>query len=153
MEGYETALLSSFYAYPTFTRRFGRLASNGTYQVSSQWQSGLQNGTQVGQILGLMLAGVIADRYGYKKTMLGLLMLVIAFIFPLFFADSIGMLFAGEISVRCPLGCLPDAHDDLRCEDQPNRASTILDNPRQSMLDHRAAYLYRCSERTAGADG
>jgi MFS transporter, SP family, general alpha glucoside:H+ symporter len=104
MEGYDTALLGSFYAYPTFTRRFGRLASNGTYQVSSQWQSGLQNGTQVGQILGLMLAGVIADRYGYKKTMLGSLALVIAFIFLLFFADSIGMLFAGEILCGVPWG-------------------------------------------------
>lgn len=104
MEGYDTSLLGSFYAYPVFAKRFGVLAANGTYQVTSQWQSGLQNGTQVGQILGLMFAGVIADRFGYKKTMLGALVSMIGLIFILFFAQNIGMLFAGEVLCGLPWG-------------------------------------------------
>lgn len=104
MEGYDTSLLGSFYAYPVFAQRFGVLADNGTYQVTSQWQSGLQNGTQVGQILGLMFAGVIADRFGYKKTMLGALVSMIGLIFILFFAQNIGMLFAGEVLCGLPWG-------------------------------------------------
>jgi len=48
MEGYDTSLLGSFYAYPVFPQRFGVLADNGTYQVTSQWQSGLQNSTRAG---------------------------------------------------------------------------------------------------------
>ena len=104
MEGYDTSLLGSFYAYPVFAQRFGVLADNGTYQVTSQWQSGLQNGTQVGQILGLMFAGVIADRFGYRKTMLGALVSMIGLIFILFFAQNIGMLFVGEILCGLPWG-------------------------------------------------
>ncbi|OJJ46825.1 hypothetical protein ASPZODRAFT_131715 [Penicilliopsis zonata CBS 506.65] len=104
MEGYDTSLLGSFYAYPAFAERFGVLASDGTYQVTSKWQSGLQNGTQVGQILGLMVAGMIADRVGYKKTMLGALILLVGCIFVLFFAQNIGMLFAGEVLCGLPWG-------------------------------------------------
>lgn len=63
MEGYDTSLLGSFYAYPEFQQRFGAKLSDGTYQVTSQWQSGLQTGTQVGQIIGLMSGGLIADRW------------------------------------------------------------------------------------------
>ena len=66
--------------------------------------SGLQNGTQVGQILGLMIAGVIAERYGYKKTLLGALTLMIGFIFILFFAQNIAMLFIGGMACGIPWG-------------------------------------------------
>lgn len=31
MEGFDVILLSSFYAYPSFTRRFGTLQPDGTY--------------------------------------------------------------------------------------------------------------------------
>jgi SP family general alpha glucoside:H+ symporter-like MFS transporter len=104
MEGYDTSLLGSFYAYPEFQQRFGVKLSDGTYQVTSQWQSGLQNGTQVGQIIGLMFGGLIADRFGYKKTMIGALGVVMAFIFVLFFATDVSMLFAGEILCGLPWG-------------------------------------------------
>ncbi|KAJ5624645.1 hypothetical protein N7510_000954 [Penicillium lagena] len=104
MEGYDTALLGSFYAYPTFQKRFGIPSKEGGYQVTSNWQTGLQNGTNVGQILGLLIAGLIADRWGYKKTMLGALVALVGFIFIMFFAANIGMLFAGEVLCGIPWG-------------------------------------------------
>lgn len=104
MEGYDTSLLSSFYGYPTFTKRFGNELPDGTYQISSKWQAGLGNGGQVGQILGLMTAGVVAERYGYRKTILGAMVMMIAFIFVLFFAQNIGMLFAGSVLCGLPWG-------------------------------------------------
>ncbi|KAL2849841.1 general substrate transporter [Aspergillus pseudoustus] len=104
MEGYDTSLLGSFYAYPTFAKKFGIPMGDGTYQVTSAWQSGLQNGTQVGQIMGLMVAGLIADRIGYKKTMLGAMVLLCGFIFLMFFAQSVGMLFAAEMLCGLPWG-------------------------------------------------
>ncbi|KAH9206033.1 putative maltose permease [Leptodontidium sp. 2 PMI_412] len=104
MEGYDTALLGSFFGYPTFRERFGVPLADGSYQITSKWQSGLQNGAQIGQILGLMVTGVIADRIGYKKTILGALVLMICFIFILFFAQNIGMLFAGEVLCGLPWG-------------------------------------------------
>ncbi|KAF3391741.1 Maltose permease MAL31 [Penicillium rolfsii] len=104
MEGYDTSLLGSFYAYPTFQKRFGVPSKEGGYQVTSNWQTGLQNATNVGQILGLLFAGLIADRWGYKKTMIGALVSLIGFIFIMFFASNIGMLLAGEILCGIPWG-------------------------------------------------
>ncbi|KAJ5897135.1 uncharacterized protein N7473_006534 [Penicillium subrubescens] len=104
MEGYDTSLLGSFYAYPTFQKRFGVPSKEGGYQVTSNWQTGLQNATNVGQILGLLIAGLIADRWGYKRTMIGALVSLIGFIFIMFFANSIGMLLAGEVLCGIPWG-------------------------------------------------
>lgn len=104
MEGYDTALLGSFYGYPVFQERFGVRLANNSYQVTSSWQSGLQNGAQIGEILGLMVAGLLAERFGYKKTMLGALFMITSAIFLLFFAQNIGMLMAGEILCGIPWG-------------------------------------------------
>jgi SP family general alpha glucoside:H+ symporter-like MFS transporter len=68
MEGYDTSLLGSFFGYPEFQKTFGEPVGDGTYQLTASWQSGLQAGVQVGEILGLWAAGIIADRWGYKKT-------------------------------------------------------------------------------------
>lgn len=104
MEGYDTALLGSFYGLPQFRKRFGVRLANGDYQLTSSWQSGLQNGTQVGQMCGLLFAGMLADRFGYKKTILGALFMTIAFIFMFFFAQNIEMLFAAEVLCGLPWG-------------------------------------------------
>ncbi|KAF3904066.1 hypothetical protein ABW20_dc0109632 [Dactylellina cionopaga] len=104
MEGYDTALTGNFFALPQFRRRFGVELENGDYQITAPWMSGLQNGTQVGQILGLMAAGILAERYGYKKTLLGALVAMIAFIFILFFAQNIAMLFVGGLACGIPWG-------------------------------------------------
>ena len=104
MEGYDTSLLGSFYGYPVFQKKFGVALGDGNYQLTSSWQSGLQNGAQVGEILGLMVAGTLADRFGYKKTMLGALFMIIGCIFLFFFAHNIGMLMAAELLCGLPWG-------------------------------------------------
>ncbi|KAJ4286376.1 hypothetical protein N0V88_008043 [Collariella sp. IMI 366227] len=104
MEGYDTSLTGNFFALPQFRKRFGVRLDNGDYQLTASWMSGLQNGTQVGQILGLMIAGLVADRFGYKKTIIGALASLIGLIFLFFFATNIGMLFAGGILCGVPWG-------------------------------------------------
>ena len=105
MEGYDTSLLSNFFGYPEFQKKFGRgPLKNGSFQLTSTWQSGLQNGVQVGEILGLFAAGTIAERFGYKKTMISALGMMIGVIFILFFAQNISMLLAGEILCGIPWG-------------------------------------------------
>ncbi|RYP49478.1 hypothetical protein DL768_004837 [Monosporascus sp. mg162] len=104
MEGYDVQLLGNFYGLLQFRQKFGVPLENGDWQLTASWQSGLQNGTQVGQILGLMVAGILADRYGYKKTVLGALFALIGFIFILFFAQNIYMLFAGGVLCGLPWG-------------------------------------------------
>lgn len=65
MEGYDTTLLASFYVFPQFTQKYGSLDLKTippTYQLTAAWQSGLSNGAQVGEILGLYGAGIVVDR-------------------------------------------------------------------------------------------
>jgi len=59
----------------------------------------------VGEILGLFAAGYIADRFGYRKTMIGALTMVVCFIFIVFFnTNSLTQLLIGEILCGIPWG-------------------------------------------------
>jgi SP family general alpha glucoside:H+ symporter-like MFS transporter len=105
MEGYDTLLLANFFALPQFNRKYGTYdATTGSYQISAAWKSGLTNGASVGEILGLFATGIIQDRIGYRKTIMGALFLVICFIFITFFAVNLPMLLAGEILCGIPWG-------------------------------------------------
>jgi len=72
--------------------------------LTAPWQTGLSNGALVGEILGLLITGIVAERFGYRKTIITALVLVIAFIFIVFFAHSIEMLLVGEILLGIPWG-------------------------------------------------
>ncbi|KAK5999076.1 Maltose permease MAL61 [Cladobotryum mycophilum] len=104
MEGFDTNLLNSLYAYPPFNQKFGVKGKDGSYQLTAAWQSGLSNGTLCGQILGLFVNGIIADRFGYRKTLIGALTGCIGFIFIIFFAQTLPQLLIGEILVGIPWG-------------------------------------------------
>ncbi|KAF9873956.1 MFS maltose permease [Colletotrichum karsti] len=104
MEGFDKTLLNNLYAYPVFQRRFGELQPDGSYQLTSAWQSGLSNGALVGEICGLFLNGIIADKFGYRKTMIGGLIAVTCFVFILFFAPNLPVLLVGEILIGVPWG-------------------------------------------------
>ena len=104
MEGYDVVLLATFYAFPTFQRKYGVLQPNGTYQLSPAWQAGLSNGANVGEILGLFVNGIVSERYGYRKTMIVSLVLVIFFVFIPFFAKNVETLLIGEILCGIPWG-------------------------------------------------
>ena len=98
MEGYDLALLGSLYASPVFNKKFGEWSeANGKYAVSAAWQSGLSNGARAGEIFGLLIAGWTADKFGYKRTTVGMLIAMICFIFVLFFAPNVKVLVVGEI--------------------------------------------------------
>ena len=104
MEGYDVVLLASFYAFPQFQQKYGVIQPDGSYQVSAAWQAGLSNGANVGEILGLFANGIISEKFGYRKTMIGSLFLVICFIFIPFFAQNVQMLLAAEILCGIPWG-------------------------------------------------
>lgn len=105
MEGYDLALLGSLFASDQFNKKYGEQdPATGDYNVSAAWQSGLSNGARAGEVIGLILAGWAADRYGYKMTTIGSLILMIAFIFVLFFAPDVKTLVAGEVLCGMPWG-------------------------------------------------
>ena len=102
MEGYDVVLLAQFYDFPLFTQKYGDPVGDGTYQVPASWQAALSCGANVGEILGLFATGIIAERYGYRYTMIGALSAVICFIFIPFFAPNRQALLAGEILCGIP---------------------------------------------------
>ena len=104
MEGYDVVLMGSFYAFPAFNEKYGSLQPDGTYSLTASWQTGLSMAMNVGQIFGLFANGIVSEKLGYRKTMIGSLTLVVAFIFILFFAQNLATLLVGELLVGVPLG-------------------------------------------------
>lgn len=104
MEGYDVVLMGSFYALEPFNKKYGNLQPDGTYELTAEWQAGLSNAMNVGQIIGLFITGFVSERLGYRKTMLSALFAVTAFIFILFFAPNLQTLLVGEIFMGLPLG-------------------------------------------------
>ncbi|SCV69713.1 BQ2448_1107 [Microbotryum intermedium] len=104
MEGYDSALLASFFGFSQFVQKFGHQLADGTYSLSASWQTGLAVGVQVGSIIGVFINGWLVDVYGYKKTMMGSLVLMIGVIFIPFFAPNVVVLFIGCIAQGVPWG-------------------------------------------------
>lgn len=82
MEGYDTTLIGSSFAYPAFQKKYGFYAGpkNG-YQLTSAWQTGLQDGGAIGNIIGALLNGYFAPKHGHRKVMLVNLVAMTTFIF------------------------------------------------------------------------
>ncbi|KAM3506321.1 hypothetical protein MY10362_002432 [Beauveria mimosiformis] len=108
MEGFDLTIIGGLYVYPAFAKKFGEPTGaaddDDSYKLTAAWQSGLSNAALCGQILGLFAAGVLADRFGYRKTLIGALLLCVCFIFVIFFAESLPQLLAGELLVGFPWG-------------------------------------------------
>lgn len=105
MEGFQVCLLPNFYAFPQFRQKYGEyVPSDDSYQVPAPWQAGLSNGANVGSIIGLIINGWVSERIGYRKTVMGCLVLITAFISILFTAQNVQTLLAGEILMGLPWG-------------------------------------------------
>lgn len=104
MEGFDKVLIANLFAVPAFKEKYGNLLPDGTYELTAAWQAGLTNGAFCGEFIGLLLNGIIADRIGYRWTMMGALFAVNLFIFIVFFAHNIQMLLVGLIFCGIPWG-------------------------------------------------
>ncbi|KAI0867197.1 MFS maltose permease MalP [Hypoxylon argillaceum] len=104
MEGFDNALIGSFYAFPAFQKKYGHELPDGTYGLTAPWQAGLSGAMNAGQVLGLLLNGVISEPFGFKKTMLAALFANVALVPLLFFAPNKETLLAGELLLGLPLG-------------------------------------------------
>ncbi|CAI7591652.1 unnamed protein product [Penicillium crustosum] len=106
MEGYDTTLLVSFYTFPVFNQKYGAPdpSQPGNFEISSKWQSSLTSAAVVGQIIGLFMNGFLADRFGYRRTILTALVSLCCFIFLPFFAVNVQMFLAGQILCGIPWG-------------------------------------------------
>lgn len=97
MEGYDGKILGSLYAQPAFQKAYGNIQKNGAYQISAPWQAGLNNASGVGGIIGLYSAGFISERFGFRKTVIAGMIMVIGCIFIQFFSNSLTVLLVGQL--------------------------------------------------------
>ncbi|KAM0749707.1 putative MFS alpha-glucoside transporter [Meredithblackwellia eburnea MCA 4105] len=104
MEGYDISLVSNFYAFPQFNKKYGVQLADGSYQVPAPWQAGLSNGANVGEIIGLFLNGIISERFGYRYTVLGCLICMMGFTAISFTAQNVQTLQVFEILCGIPWG-------------------------------------------------
>ncbi|KAF6794643.1 MFS sp general alpha glucoside:H+ symporter [Colletotrichum sojae] len=104
MESYCVFLMGAFVAMDEFKEKFGVLDSKGVPQIEASWQSALQVGGPLGAIIGVCIAGPITSRIGYRwATILGL-MLLNAFIFVFYFANSLALMFVSQLLEGVPWG-------------------------------------------------
>ncbi|KAI1364348.1 sugar transporter [Xylaria arbuscula] len=98
MEGYDTILIGNFFAYPEFNKKFGKYYGEETgWQVAGPWQTGLNQASTAGAIVGGILNGYIASRWGYRWVMIGSLGIINFFILLVFLANSVQVLLVGQI--------------------------------------------------------
>ncbi|WOO85088.1 Maltose permease MAL31 [Vanrija pseudolonga] len=100
MEAFDLTLLGNFYAYPSFRKKFGNEYINKDgevdWQVPASWMAGIGNAAGVTSILGVLLNGIIAERFGYRRTTFWALIWLTCVIFIFFFAQNKEMLLAAQ---------------------------------------------------------
>ncbi|KAK0392261.1 hypothetical protein NLU13_1757 [Sarocladium strictum] len=105
MEGYDTNLISNFYAYPAFAKKYGHWnEATGNYQLTAPWQAGLSNASGVGAFFGTLLNGVLVAKFGHIRVLIGALVALSCFIFIVFFAPDTKVLVVGQILCGLPWG-------------------------------------------------
>jgi MFS family permease len=105
MEAYCLFLIGNFIALPAFAQRYGIWSEkDDKWVIETKWQSALQVIGPVGAIIGVVIAGPITSRIGYRwATILGL-MLLNCFIFIFYFADSLPVMLIAQLFEGIPWG-------------------------------------------------
>lgn len=104
MEGMDVGLINNFFAHEAYLNRFGSTDADGTKYIPTSWQSAINNGNNLGSIVGLLMNGYLQSRYGSRRVYMGAMVLMTAAIFMLFFAVNVEMLFAANIICGIPWG-------------------------------------------------
>ncbi|ORX41087.1 alpha-glucoside:hydrogen symporter [Kockovaella imperatae] len=104
MEGFDTSL-EGVTGLPWFRRDFGIWAGEKDgYQLIPAWQSAIGYCSSFSAIGGIVLASWFQDRYGYRRCIQFNLILLTAFQFIIFFANTIEVFFVGKLLVGIPFG-------------------------------------------------
>lgn len=105
MESYDVFLIGNFVALPAFIDKYGIVdMATGEKVIATKWQSALQVSGQLGALIGVFLAGPLTSRIGYRWATLTGLMLLNAFIFCFYFADSLPVIFVAQLLEGMPWG-------------------------------------------------
>ena len=104
MESYCVFLMGSFVAMNQFKKEYGIIDKEGEWSIIASWQSALQVGGPLGAIIGVTIAGPLTSRIGYRWATIAGLMLLNAFIFVFYFANSLAVMFVSQLLEGIPWG-------------------------------------------------
>jgi SP family general alpha glucoside:H+ symporter-like MFS transporter len=99
MDGYDTALMGTLFAFPNFQERFGipQVHKPGSFQIQAKWQTALGLASPLGNIVGIFVNSYMTERIGHKRAVLVTQFFLTGFIFISFFAPSVEVLFVGQL--------------------------------------------------------
>ena len=126
MEGFDTLLIFNFFAFPAFKQRYGTPVPGYGNRISSTWQFALPTAAEAGEIVGLLANGYLADRIGYRWTMVSALTFLLLSIHLSFFAVNIQMLLAGQILCGIPWGVFQTLSTTYAAEVMPIKLRAYL---------------------------
>ncbi|KAF1364036.1 sugar transporter [Lizonia empirigonia] len=105
MEAYCVFLMGNFIALPRFAQDYGVYSpEKDKYIIVASWQSALQMGGPLGAIIGVLVAGPLTSKIGYRWATISGLMLLNAFIFVFYFAKSLPVMFVAQLLEGIPWG-------------------------------------------------
>ncbi|PTB64703.1 general substrate transporter [Trichoderma citrinoviride] len=103
MVGYDTILMGSLMAYPSFVDKYGTYHPDlGAKVISGPWQVGLSTAGSCGGVLGMVINGFVTERFGHRRVTMVALTIMTGLIFIPFFAPNASVLLAGQ----CLLGAI-----------------------------------------------
>ncbi|KAJ5987085.1 general substrate transporter [Penicillium sp. IBT 35674x] len=97
VRGFENQSSSSVISITEFKRRFGKMDTDGSYFISTDWQSALSGGSNAAAIVGAWGGSYFADHYGTKPVLLLACAINIASVGVEFATTSIAMFFGGKM--------------------------------------------------------
>lgn len=117
MEGMDVGLVNNFFGQQAYIDRFGTANAAGVKSIPANWQAAINNGQQIGAVLGLLFNGWAQSRFGSRRVyMLGMVLMaacseslkltMLTIVFCLVFAVNIPMLFVGNMLCGFPWGIL-----------------------------------------------
>lgn len=109
MESFCMFLNGSWVALPYFKETYGvevgpDAAGVMQYAIPTKWQSSLFQAGQCGAFVGVLIAGPVTNKLGYRWTTLLALAMMTATIFITFFANSLEVLVIGQAFEGVPWG-------------------------------------------------
>jgi MFS transporter, SP family, general alpha glucoside:H+ symporter len=106
MECYDMVLNGNMVALRPFQERYGVPVGfkDGVmqYAIETKWQSALFQSGQCGALIGVLIAGPITNRIGYRWSTIAGLIMMNATIFVCFFANSLAVLTVGQLLEGIP---------------------------------------------------
>lgn len=96
--------MGNYIALPAFRNEYGIPDGKGGMVIETSWQSALQMGGPLGALIGVFLAGPLTSWIGYRWATISGLMTLNAFIFVMFFANSLPVYFASQLLEGIPWG-------------------------------------------------